>query len=767
VQSRLIRAVNIIIAALALLIIFAVYWFAVRPLPKTSGRIALPIGAPASIERDARGVPHIRAASWQDAIFLQGYVTAQDRLWQMDMLRRFGAGEVSEVFGRAALLLDERSRRMRMREIAEADVSRLRPEDRAVFAAFARGVNAFIDSHRGDYPLEFSLPGHSYDPRPWRMGDSVLVGLVMYRDLTDFSRFDFDKGRYFENARDPAKAHLLFPAAEGSYVSPGSNAWTVSGAHALGGKPILANDPHLAYSLPGIWYLVHLEAPGLDVEGAALPGVPGVIAGHNAQIAWGVTNLEADAMDLYTEQIDERTGRYPFRGQPQQAQLDTQFIGIRGASPVEVQTWVTLHGPVVAHLDGKSFSFKWTAADGFGYPFFDIDRASNWQQFRAALAGFWGPAQNFVYADRAGHIGYQASGKIPIRRGFDGGQPLDGASGNFEWAGYIPYDQLPSFFDPSDGMIATSNQNPFPPGYPFEVSGNFADRYRVNQVRARLAAVRRLSVDDMLAIQKDVYSAFDWFLARQAMAAVDKSDSSDRSMNQAISILRRWNGQMDRNLAAPVITELFYDELADWLTESLLKPDAVQRVLKEQWPYGGNGQSGTRSAALDNGFTPDIVPRPEIIQTLLERRPSGWVPKDDWNAWLVKRFAAALEVGRKLQGSPVSHWRWGRMLQWKLIEPVGNGIPLASSFFDIGPVPMSGSSTTVKQTTSGLGPSERMVVDLGDFDKSVQNLLAGESGMVASGHYKDQWKAYYAGKSFPMQFSRIDAKETLRVEPTP
>ncbi len=224
------RIINVSIAVLVVLIAVAVYWYAVRPLPKTSGEIAAPIREPAVIKRDARGIPHIEASSWQDAIFLQGYATAQDRLWQMDGLRRFGAGELAEIFGASALPLDERSRKMRMRAIAESYVQRLTPKDRALLVEYARGVNYFIDTHRDDYSLEFSVPGHAYDPRPWTLTDSMLVGLVMIRDLTDSSKFEFGKGQLLERA-DQAKVRMLFPAIQGQYVSPGSNAWVVSGAH--------------------------------------------------------------------------------------------------------------------------------------------------------------------------------------------------------------------------------------------------------------------------------------------------------------------------------------------------------------------------------------------------------------------------------------------------------------------------------------------------------------------------------------------------------
>ncbi|HLI63318.1 MAG TPA: penicillin acylase family protein [Terriglobales bacterium] len=748
------------IAVLIVLIAAAVYWYTIRPLPKTSGEIIAPIHAPATIERDARGVPHIEASSWQDAIFLQGYATAQDRLWQMDVLRRFGAGELAEVFGPAAVSADERSRRMRMRAIAQFAASQLTPEAHAVLVEYARGVNYFIDTHRGDYSLEFSLPGHQYDPQPWSVTDSMLVGLDMYRDLTDKSRFKFEKGKLLATAKDPAKIRTLFPPVEGAYVSPGSNAWAVSGAHSADGKPMAANDPHLAYGIPGTWYLVHLKAPGLDVSGAALPGLPCIITGHNQQIAWGVTNLQSDVIDLYVEQLDDRTGRYTFQGQPQQAQRDREFVGVRGGKPVELDVWITRHGPIVLQEEGKSYSMRWSATDGFSFPFFDIDKAQNWDQFRAALSGFWGPPQNFVYADGAGNIGYQAAGRVPIRRDFDGDFPLDGASGKFEWDGYIPFDQMPSIYNPASGIVATANQDPFPPDYPYHVGGDYSDKYRIEQIRALLSKKPKLTVDDMLAVQKDVYSAYDYFLAQQVIAAA-RHAGGNQELRAVVSVLEHWNGQMDKDEAAPMMTELLDQQLGRMLVMSATLPAEPAPAAKPSTSAAKAGGHYRLAAAP----SPSIVPRPQAIETLLRERPPGWVANDDWNTWLMQNFAAALARGRLLEGTPVSKWRWGRMHEWNLAHPVGKQLPLVNGFFDIGPVEMSGAGTTVKQTTTALGPSERMVVDLGDLDKSVQNLVTGESGFVASGHYKDQWPAYYTGKSFPMQFDHVEAKEVLRVRP--
>jgi penicillin G amidase len=379
---------------------------------------------------------------------------------------------------------------------------------------------------------------------------------------------------------------------------------------------------------------------------------------------------------------------------------------------------------------------RWSAMDGFGFPFFDIDRAQNWQEFRTAVSSYWGPGQNFVYADKGGNIGYQAGGRVPIRRVFDGDLPLDGASGNFEWDGYIPFERMPSVYNPASGIVATANQDPFPRDFAYRVNGSFADKYRVEQIRALLSAKPKLTVGDMLAVQKDVYSAYDFFLAQHAIAAVGKRGSNDQSVREAVEILRGWNGQMDKDQPAPMITELLSRDIGDALVRSLM-----QRAV------------------------PDIHPRPQIIEQLLRERPRGWVPNDDWDSWFEKRFVSALQVGRREQGRPVSRWRWGKMLRWKIEHPVGRQLPFVDRFFDIGPVEMSGSGTSVKQTTAVIGPSERMVVDLGDLDKSVQNLVAGESGFVASGHYKDEWSAYYAGKSFPMEFEHVEAKEVLRVRP--
>ena len=309
------KAMNVVVALAIATVLAGLYWYAWRPLPQHSGTIAVPVAAPATVNFDARGVPHIHAASQEDAFIAQGYITAQDRLWQMDSLRRLAGGNLAEIVGPGALELDRESRQLRLRRIAEEGYTRLTPEDRSALAAYTLGVNEFIATHLNDLPVEFTLLG--YQPKPWSVVDCLLVCLNMYRNLTTTWRNDIAKHNMLVNG-DKDKVNYLFAARSGDEPLPGSNGWAVAGSRTASGKPILSNDMHLEYSLPSVWYMTHLDAPGMDVSGVCLPGVPGVVVGHNQRIAWGITNLGFDVQDLYIEKMDA-AGRYLFHGQVEQA----------------------------------------------------------------------------------------------------------------------------------------------------------------------------------------------------------------------------------------------------------------------------------------------------------------------------------------------------------------------------------------------------------------------------------------------------------------
>ncbi len=732
---RAVRYINILIAILIVAAAGTTYWFVYRVLPQVAGTVSAPVSARITIERDSLGVPHISAASEEDAFFAQGYVTAQDRLFQMDGLRRLAAGDLSEIAGPGALELDRDSRRLRMRRIAEQAYVSLPPQDRAPLAAYARGVNFFLQTHRRALPIEFTLLG--YDPRPWSAVDTILIGLHMYRDLTTTWKDEILK-RDMLAAGDAAKVNFLFPPRSGSELQPGSNSWTVSGAHTATGKPILCDDMHLDYSIPGIWYMVHLRAPGMNVSGVSLPGTPSVIVGHNTRIAWGVTNLHYDVQDLYIENFDPSTGRYLYKGQWEQAHEEREIISVKGALPVEMPLWITRHGPLYINDAKEHLALRWAAAEpgSFQFPFPEIDKAGNWQEFTHALARFPGPGQNFVYADVDGNIGYHATGLLPIRKGYTGDVPVDGSSGENEWQGFIPFDQLPSFYNPPSGIIVTANQNPFPPDYPFSVNGNFSSQYRSRQIRDLLSSRNGWTAAGMLTVQKDVYSAFHQYLAQALVEAFDRHKAQHADLESAVNLLRGWNGQMEKSDAAPLVATLAYERL---------------KVLVAQ------------SASPAAGAKYKYQMAPPMIEKLLRTRPAGWFA--DWDETLLHSLALGLDDGRKKQGRDPRHWAYGNYEPLLLANPVGRHLPLVAGLFDIGPAPMSGARTTVKQYDGELGPSMRLDADLSNWDRSLLEGTTGQSGQVLSRHYKDQWEHYYSATSFPMQFQKVDAVSVLTLAP--
>jgi penicillin amidase len=602
-------------------------------------------------------------------------------------------------------------------------------------AAYARGVNEFIATHRRSLPLEFTLLG--YQPRPWSVVDSLLICLYMYRDLTTTWRDEMVKQQMLAKG-DKSKVEFLFPVAAEAGAQPGSNAWAIAGSRTASGKPLLSNDMHLEYSLPGLWYMAHLQAPDLDVSGVALPGLPGITVGHNRRIAWGITNLQFDVQDLFVEKIDERTGRYEYRGQVEQARPEREVIRVKGQAPVEMLVWITRDGPLFLTDGDRHMALRWTAAEPglFQYPFLDIDRARDWGEFTTALARFPGPGSNFVYADVDGNIGFHAAGKLPVRRGYSGDVPADGASGESTWDGFIPFDRLPSVYNPPSGIIASANQDTFPDRYPYAVNGNFAAPFRARQIRDLLSARTGWKAADLLNVQKDIYSSPNKFLAEEIVAAYRRAGGANRALEPAVALLRNWNGQMAKDQAAPFLITLAYQYVRTAAAES---------------------------ASPSSGGEYQFTMAPSAIVRLLRERPAGWFP--DYDQMLLRALADAVDEGHRIQGQDLSHWQYGDYLRIAINNPVMHQLPLIGKYFDIGTLSMSGSGSTVKQTTRSLAPSMRMNADLADWDRSLLNSTTGQSGQILSGHYSDQWRAWYNATSFPMQFEKVQAKGTLEFRP--
>jgi penicillin amidase len=512
----------------------------------------------------------------------------------------------------------------------------------------------------------------------------------------------------------------------------------LSGKLTASGKPLLANDTHLEWGFPGPWYSLHLQSPELHVAGFSLPGLPLVIIGHNERIAWGITNLHFDVQDLYLENMDPRTGRYVYKGQLEQARPEQETIRVKDGRNVELTVWVTRHGPIFQSLGNSHFAIRWTGAEpnGFAYPFLEVGQAKNWEEFVKALSRVTGPGSNVLYADVDGNIGYHAVGRMPVRTTYFGDLPTQGALGASEWDGYIPFEELPSAYNPPSGMLITANQNPFPAAYKYRVNGNFSAPYRSRQIESLLKAKQGWKAEELLRVQTDVYSAFSHRLAREGYQVWEKRGQKNPEMKEPAELLKNWDGQMQVGQAAPLIVTLVFQHLRKAVADKA---------------SGGQGPAYETQMA------------PVALEKLLATRPAAWF--NDFDGLLLKCFADGLEEGKRLQGSNVKKWDYGKYTEFALQHPVVSRVPYIGRYFNIGPMPMSGSSTTVKQTTRRLGPSMRFIADLSDWEKSLHSVTIGQSGQPFSPHFKDQWKEYYAGRAFPMGFGKAAATGVLEVVP--
>ena len=753
-----------------------VYVRAHRALPQVDGTITVPgLTAPVHVIRDAQGVPHIHAANVNDLFFAQGYVTAQDRLWQMDISRRYAAGELAEIFGPKLIEHDVRQRYLQIRNAVERAVTGLNPRDRQFFEDYARGVNTYISSHRDRLPLEFAIL--RYQPKPWRVADSLLVGTNMSQMLNTQYDVELWREKVIQHLTPELVADIYPnrswrdhpPGAESATLNepepssvphrrrrtndrphtsavsdlsfsnplrfdceqclPGSNNWAISGEHTVSGKPLLSNDMHLSHQIPNIWYEAHLKSGDFDVAGLTLPGLPFVTVGHNQRIAWGFSNLGPDVEDLFIENFNQNQQVETPQGFVT-AERHFETVHVKGAGDLQFDVIVTRHGPIITPIlpgEKRQLALQWTLYDPsvLTDPFFDVDSSGNWQEFRAAFAKFGGPSLNAVYADVDGHIGYQATGKIPIRpSGDDGLLPVSGADDSHNWKGYIPFEELPSVFDPSSGMVVTANGRITPDDYPYLLANNWFEPYRTERIYRVLDSGQKFKAADMLNLQTDVYSDVDHFFADHFVYAIDHSKNVSQRVRRAAEIMRGWDGRMVVDSAAPTIA--YFARLR--LQRLILTPK-----IGADYPFYFWGHSIS------------------ALEAIVDRRLARWLPPSfaDYDELLVKA------VEETLQAAPrdLTSWKWGNQFPIEVQHPILGTIPILNWFSGTGKHPQSGDGVTVKQIGRTFGPSERMTVDFSNLDNSTLNIVVGESGHLLSPHYKDQFKAWYEGSTFDLAFS--------------
>ncbi|HXZ00293.1 MAG TPA: penicillin acylase family protein [Stellaceae bacterium] len=733
-------------------------------LPPHDGRLALDgLAAEASIARDAHGIPTIRAANEHDAAFALGFVHAGDRLFQMDLMRRAGAGRLSEWFGARSLRTDRFMRTIGLYRAAERELPLLSPPLRAVLEAYAAGVNAYLAGRRGALPAEYYLLNVA--PEPWQPVDTLVWGKLMSLQLAGNFRRELLHARLAQRL-SPEELQILYPPypkdapvtlSEAGrllesvdlagiaqnlpgFVGPGfaSNNWVVDGAHSVSGKPLLANDPHLGLSAPSVWYLARIETPGLSLAGVTAPGGPAVIIGHNQRIAWGFTNTASDVEDLFIERVDPADPtRYLAPGGSEPFLSRNETIAVRDGAPVALTVRETRHGPVISDLGGGEAE---TAAAGtvlaLQATFLadddrtpealrGIDRALDWDAFRAALKDFVAPEQNVVYADIDGNIGFLAPARVPIRAKGDGWLPVPGWSGEYDWTGTVPFDRLPSAFNPARGRLLSANNKIVGDDYPYYLGRGWDLPNRAERIAQLLDATPLQSPAASAAMQADTLS----LMAKDLLPLMLAAAPASKAAAEALDRLRAWDGRMERDRAAPLLftawlrefnRTLFADRLGAAFDDYWgLHPDVVRLVLTEHAEW------------CDDRSTPKVESCADQLAASLER---------------------ALDQLRRRFGADMERWRWGTPHRAQFANPFWSSIPVLGTLFAT-TIPANGGYDTLNRGDTAhsggadpyadlLGPSLRMIVDFADLDGARFMIAPGQSGNVLSPHYRDLMKEW-------------------------
>ena len=736
-----------------------------RGLPQISGTLEIPglVGA-VTVTRDEEGVPHITAENAHDLFFAQGFVQAQDRLFQMDLSRRQASGRLSEVYGAQALGTDKRFRILGLRRAAEASWPLYTGESAAALKSFSDGVNAFIAMNENKLSVEFFLNG--YKPEPWTPVDSLVIGKYMSHTLAG-GRWENQAFRLYllenfseeealelfpENTNLPDEpliigslsianvflADTLFEPSAQNTDDIGSNNWVVSGAKTASGKPLLSGDPHMALATPSVWYQMHLQGGAYDVSGVTMCGVPGIILGHNKQIAWGVTNTMPSVQDLYIEMINPNNPRQYLYGSEWLDLIEIpEPIRIRGGRVEDFTVLVTRHGPIISDLtrvseDGLVYALQWTALQPSLEleAILNMDRAADWASFEKALEDFDSPMQNFVFADSSGTIAFKANGKLPIRgNGGDGLLPARGWTAEHEWVGYVPFDELPRIVNSPEGFIASAN-NKVINDYPYHISHDWVQPFRQRRIVEYLVSRNDLTADDMRTLQADVLDLHAKEMLPIMIAGVESMPLTERQL-QALAVLKAWDFQFTAEQAAPLL-------FAHWFQNTI-------------------------EVIFEDRFTSEMIPLfrmgRNVMDSLLRRAHNGetslWVEaQGGFGTVLLAALERTIAQAEKTQGKNMAAWQWGRFHQVDFTHQISNLLIMRPVFNPRGRQPSPGANTTVRfagWNRNGLnntGAGWRFVFDFATPDYALHLVAPGQSGHPLSPYYHRQFDRWIAGELY-------------------
>ncbi|HYQ77544.1 MAG TPA: penicillin acylase family protein [Solirubrobacterales bacterium] len=744
-----------------------------RPLPKVSGRIEVSeLRGRVEVRRDRWGVPHVEAAEREDLFFAQGYCHGQDRLFQMDFYRRVVEGRVAEIAGEDGLAVDKLMRTLGIRWTAEREVEEMEPGLRDKLERFCAGVNAAARDARA---LPFEMQVLRVDFAPWSPVDILSLGKLLAFGLStnwerELLRSDLvrELGPELAARLDPvypadnpvvdqlpfsgegmplveqidAVRRSLGLAAEAS----GSNNWAVSGERSATGTPLIAGDPHLSPSMPGIWYEVSLRHGERFVRGASLPGMPGVYMGQNNDVCWTITNVMADVQDLFVERIEG--GEYLFEEEWRPLQTRHEEIVVKGRSaPVGLEVRCTHHGPIVNEAlgadEGEPLALAWQAlseSTAFEAAFELLDIGSG-PELVAKLEGHTAPASNMVWADSSGSIGYKLIGRLPIRRGGCPDLPKPGWSGEFEWEGTVPYEELPEVTDPESGFVITANNRIVGDDYPHHITSDWLDGFRAKRIQQMLEATEKHDLESFEEIQNDNFS----IPGLEAAARLSRLHPRGQRERSAIERLRSWDGCLDPDSIAGTIYQAFLLRLAREVARCAIG----DRDLCERW-----------LDRADNGFLPHVTSPwrwHSHLMALWEEADEELIGRP-WDELVLEALAGALDdLGERFGPDPEA-WRWGRVHELKFPHPLGDANPLFDRLLNRR-LRAGGAQETVSQIAydpndpynAVWAPSWRMLADPTDPDRSRWQTFTGQSGHPASPHYDDLQVDWLDGRTQPMR----------------
>lgn len=781
-----------------------------RPFPETATTLTLPgLEDEVNVYRDENGIPHIYAQNEHDLFLAQGYVHAQDRFWQMEFWRHVSLGRISEMVGEAGVSNDTFIRTMGWNRIAQDSLAYYEneaPEMLEIMEAYSEGVNAYIAEQGDNISLNYTilgLVGDKWEIEPWEPLHTIAWAVVMADDLGGNWSSEIRRANLINELGEGTTANLLpfypydsrpvmvpteamdieftndevealyqqlqevnwenvntnivgsYPEegflGSGGYV--GSNNWVISGDHTDTGMPLLANDPHLGIQMPAIWYQVGLHAPGFNVAGFSFAGVPGIVIGHNDNIAWGVTNISADVQDLYIEKINPTNpNQVEFMGQWEDMEIIEEVIKVNGGEDVVVEVKITRHGPIISDLrDDTSdvLAMRWTAHEPMRslQAIMGLNIAENYDEFREALR-FWDvPSQNFVYADIEGNIAYQMPGLVPIRANGDGLVPVPGWTGEYEWEGWIPYEELPAILNPEWGYIATANHAIVDENYPYFITYYWADGDRgqriVDMIEAEINGDGEVSQADMARIQNDSYS----LMADSYIPLLEGLSSNNDKVQAALERLRGWDRQARRDSVPAALFEIFYMHLA-------------QNTLADEVGEDNVSSFGGRVLFHQLAVNDEAIWWDDVSTDATESQADI----------LLQALAETVTWFEENVGDDMNEWTWGSIHTATFTSnPLGeSGISAIESVVNRGPFPADGGSSIVNANSWSWGEpakvrghvSMRMLVDMSNFDASEWIIPTGASGHPYHPNYDDQIELWLNGEYLPMLWSEEMVMDT-------